>query len=241
MSLQETYTFDLGDFEGPLDYLVHLIQKNEIDIYGVQLRQIVDQFLILWKQVDVNGGAEFIGSAASLVYLKSRMLLPKHEQAVLPEEEEDDPRFEVIHQLIEYCRFKQAAKQLAQREQQQSGFFLRGIDTDLEMAKRMGIEHISLEDLAATFRLVLAKSKASKGLIHEEEWRVADKIILFRSQAKSFTDLPFEDFFHEGMCREELIVTFLALLEMMKLGEMGVGKRSSDSTILVIFKKKEVL
>lgn len=235
MAVTESYHFDLQNFEGPLDYLVHLIQKNEIDIYGVQLSQIVEQFLALWKQKDVNSGAEFIGSAASLVYLKSRMLLPKHEQALLPVLEEDDPSFEIIHQLIEYCRFKQAAKELAQREQTQTQFFYRGVESH-EAAKRLGIEHLSLDDLAVMFKQVMARARDERGLIEEEEWLVSDKILFLREKSQQHEELPFSELLHDQMCRGELIVTFLALLELIKLGEIGVGRRPGEEEVLLIFK-----
>lgn len=237
MATKETYLFDIQNFEGPLDYLVYLIQKNEIDIYGVRLSQIVEQFLTLWKETDVDGGAEFIGSAASLVYLKSRMLLPKHEQTVQTEEEENDPHFEIIHQLVEYCRFKQAAKELTSREHT-SSFFYRGVESH-EIPRHLGIEHLSLDDLALLFKQAIAKAKGHTGLIQEEEWLVSDKIIFLREKSRLVSHLPFAALIQENMPRGELIVTFLALLELIKLGEIRVGKRQDTEEILLIFTPKE--
>lgn len=229
MQLQNPLTFSIGNFEGPLDLLWHLIQRNEIDIYEVNLQKITQQYLVKVKELTVSGvdeGAEFISSAAALVWLKSKTLLPQHEQLEESTDEEHDPRFEVIHQLIDYCRFRQAAKELAEREQQQSAFYARGVE-ESEVKKNLGIDHLSLEDLAAMFRQVLSKASENKGIIHEEFWRVSDKIKAIRNFIATMQVIPFELLFSAEKSREELIVTFLALLELMKMGEACV---SMDST-----------
>lgn len=235
----ENDTFLLNNFEGPLSFLLHLIQKNEIDIYEIDIQKITTQYLQKLEEIlepDVDNGAEFIGTAASLVCLKSRMLLPKHEQAANAEDEELDPHFEIIHQLIDYCRFKEAAKELAEREQAQNGFYSRGMDGNLEIKKPLGIEHISLEELANLFNQVMIKASSQKGLIHEETWRVSDKIILIRKQVRQ-GGLKFEELFTSQLSKEELIVTFLAVLELMKLGEIRVIKELNLGIVMIIGKQ----
>jgi segregation and condensation protein A len=223
--LLETDTFTLSNFEGPLDLLWHLINRQEIDIYEIMISEITQQYLQRIKNIqdmDVDRGAEFIALAATLVLYKSKILLPKHEQQVdAPVDEEQDPRFEIIHQLIDYCRFKQAAKELTDRELQQHAFYSRGVEAS-EAKKNLGIAHLSLDDLAGMFREILSKASPHKGTIHEEEWRVGDKIKLFRSLFKAHSFVLFTDVFSIEQCREELIVTFLALLELMKIGEARV-------------------
>ncbi len=226
MKSNHTEAYKLDNFEGPLDLLWHLINRQEIDIYEISLLQIIDQYLEKSREIaaaNLDKGAEFIALAATFVWYKSKTLLPKHEQQqeeVLPEEEHD-PRFEIIHQLLDYCRFKQAAKTLSEREQQQAAFYHRGVE-DNEIKKNLGIAHLSLDDLAGLFSQILAKSSSQKGIIHEEIWRVSDKIKTLRYMLQEHKTLLFMQVFTSEKSREELIVTFLALLELMKGGEARV-------------------
>jgi len=234
--LLETDIFTLSNFEGPLDLLWHLINRQEIDIYEISIHEITEQYLHRIKNIkdiDIDRGAEFIGLAAALVCYKSKTLLPKHEQQVEETvDEEQDPRFEIIHQLIDYCRFKQAAKELTDREMQQNAFYSRGIEAS-EAKKNLGIAHLSLDDLAGMFREILAKASPHKGIIHEEEWRVGDKIKLFRLLFRTQSMLRFSEVFNAEQCREELIVTFLALLEIMKIGEARVIFDPEQNTVCI--------
>lgn len=231
----EPCTFTLENFEGPIDFLWHLIQKNEIDIYAISLQKIMEQYLSKLKELaelNVDMGAEFVSTAASLLFLKSKMLLPKHEQEQGIDEEEIDPRFDIIHQLIDYCHFKQTAKELSEREKQQSGFYFRGVER-ADLQKNLGIEHLCLDDLASLFKQVLAKAAPHRGQLHEEVWKVSDKIhaiqILLRVQEK----MPFGQLFSTEHSREELIVTFLAILELMKLGEIHVIKDLETNAVMI--------
>jgi segregation and condensation protein A len=238
MKLEATETFTLSNFEGPIELLFQLVTRQEIDIYAISLHQLIDQFIEITKKaasVNLDKGAEFIAMASLLVWYKSKMLLPKHEQQdeEALQEEADDPRFEIIHQLIDYCLFKQAAKTLSHLEIQQSAFYSRGTE-ESEIKKNLGIEHISLEDLANLFKEILAKSTVHKGLIHEEVWRVSDKIMALRALLKETSVIEFEMVFTYDKSREELIVTFLALLEMMKSGEAKVARPSGHQKICIM-------
>lgn len=226
-------TFSLHNFEGPIEFLLHLIQKDEIDIYDVSLQSLTAQFLKKWQEWQegtVEKGAEFIGTLSYLVLLKSRALLPRQDLEETVEEEED-PHFEIIHHLIDYCRFKQAAKILSERQDQQNAYFVRGT-TPYEWKKPLGIEHISLDDLAALVQNLMSRT-TSKPQIQEEHWRVADKIHSLRLQLKKESTISFYSLFTADKSRPELIVTFLAVLELMKLGEMTVGKETASQTILL--------
>jgi segregation and condensation protein A len=236
MKTIEDHIFALDNFEGSLDFLLHLIQKSEIDIYEIPLHKITEQYLVRLGELispAVDSGAEFIGTAASLLLLKSKMLLPKQEQSETAEVEEIDPRFEIIHQLIEYCRFKEAAKEFSEREQKQNAFFPRGIEC-VDIKKNLGIEHLSMQDLASLFQQVMSKAVSHQGLIHEEVWLVADKIQLLRQSFKETQKIRFDAFFSPERSREELIVTFLAILELMKLGELRVINDPSEDAIFII-------
>lgn len=236
MKLLDFNSFNIDNFEGPLDLLWQLIQRNEIDIYEVSLHHITKQYVEKVQELakcDLDQGAEFIASTAALLWLKSKTLLPKSEQQEPSPEDEYDPRFEVIHQLIDYCRFRQAAKDLAEREQQQSSFYVRGIE-ESEIRKNLGIAHLSLDDLAVMFRNVLSKAQTHKGTIYEEEWQVGDKIVFIRTLLMKQVSIPFGQLFTSERSREELIVTFLALLELMKTGEARLTKDMSTKVISIV-------
>jgi len=228
-------TFTLDNFEGPLDLLWHLINREEIDIYQISISEIIQQYLTkqTGKYAQLDSGAEFIAIAATLNWYKSKALLPKHEQQEEQNQEEElDPHFEIIHQLLDYCRFKQAAKELTERELQQSVYHSRGIE-ETTIKKKLGIEHISLEDLAALFQQILAKASPEKGIIHEEEWKVGDKILYLRECLGRKNKLEFTLVFNSDLSRMELIVTFLALLEMMKCGEAHVALDLKENVICI--------
>lgn len=236
MKLLDLNSFSIDNFEGPLDLLWQLIQRNEVDIYQVSLCDITKQYIEKTHEAaecDLDQGAEFIASTAALLWLKSKTLLPKSEQQEPAPEDEYDPRFEVIHQLVDYCRFRQAAKELAEREQKQSSFFVRGTE-ESEIRKNSGIAHLSLDDLAVMFRQVLSKAQVHKGAIYEEEWQVGDKIALIRSLLLKQSLIPFGQIFISEKSREELIVTFLALLELMKTGEVRIAIDTTTQVVSIV-------
>lgn len=229
--------FALENFEGPLDFLLHLIQKHEIDLTEISLQKITDQYIKKLQEMmnpNVDAGAEFIASASFLLWLKSRMLLPKHENPLSSEEEEYDPRFDIIHQLMDYCRFKDAAKELTQLEMSQSSLYSRAPDPNFEITKTLGIEHLTIDDLASLFKQVLAKASVETRIIQEEEWKVADKIKAIRQRLKAAGQLEISLLFSEGRSKLELIVIFLAVLELMKIGDGQLIKNLETQKILLI-------
>lgn len=221
----------IDNFEGSIDFLLHLVQKEEIDIYEVPLWKVITQYLEYHQnqQHDIDVGAEFIGTTSTLLWLKSKMLLPQHEQvaeqAVL---EEEDPHFTIIHHLVDYCRFKDAATVFTQMETAQQHYFQRGSENSETFKKSLGIEHVSLEDFAQIFQQLLSKSASRKGIVSEEQWKVSDKILWIRQLLKEQKTLTFHHLFSDTHSREELIVTFLAILELMKLGEMIIVSKKSQ-------------
>lgn len=232
----EPEIFTLANFEGPLDFLFHLIQKSEIEIYDIKIQEITQQYadkLTAYLEPNIDQGAEFVGTAAALLWLKSKTLLPKHEQ-VEAGEEESDPRFEIIHQLLDYCRFKQAAKDLNQLETHQGQRYLRGNNALPDIKKNLGIEHLSLTDLATLFKGIMAKAVAQRGHIHEESWKVSDKIKAIRILLKDQQQIDFDLLFSPALAREELIVTFLAVLELMKMGELRVIKDLVNNKVVIL-------
>jgi segregation and condensation protein A len=231
----EPHSFSLDNFEGPLDFLLYLIQKDEIDIYNVSIQSITDQFKRL-EEISVDSGAEFVGLTASLLWIKSKMLLPKHDQ----EEEEElgvDPEFAIIHHLLDYCKFKEIARDLAIKEEKQLGVYCRGADAEIGPIKRpLGLEDATLEELAQVFQQIMQRSTTQRGLIAKEVWQVGDKIRFIQGLLKSEQRISLETLFLPGQCRDEVIVTFLAILELMKLGEIRVVKETNAKSISIMKK-----
>jgi segregation and condensation protein A len=233
--------YALDHFEGTLDFLLCLIQKEEIDIYDVPIQNLIHQFIQKFASAEdgLDDGAEFIAAASYLVLLKSKTLLPSHEQEPLHFEETlEDPHFEIIHHLIDYCRFKQAAKELTSRQDKQQGCYFRGIDVPA-WKKPLGIDHVSLEELSQLFKEMMEKASQAKPLIHEENWRVADKIRIIRRFLQETTTFPFVMLFSPDKTRPEIIVIFLAVLELMKTGELAVGKEQSSGKLVILAKSEE--
>jgi segregation and condensation protein A len=234
-------TFSLEIFEGPLAFLLHLIQKSEISICDVPIQELTTQYLNRIKEImtpSVDTGAEFIGTTALLLHMKSKMLLPKPELPLL-EEEEFDPGFEIIYKLLEYCSFKEAAKVLAKKEHEQSVFHPRGIHSLPELEKNSGVEHLSIDDLAKLFQSIISKASNQKKKIHEETWRVSDKINLLRNLLKTDRKIGFEKVFSRDKPKVELIVTFLAVLELMKIGEIVVARETISDKVLIFNREEE--
>lgn len=228
--------FSLANFEGQLDILICLIQKEEIEIQDIFIQEMIQQFLLHFEQQDqkLDIGAEFIGSAAYLLWLKSKNLLPDDQQ--IPEEEPiEDPRFEIIHHLIDYCRFKQAAKELSSRQEKQQSCYFRGIEIP-KWKKPLGIDHVSLEELSLLFKEMSSKAIQNKPQIQDENWRVSDKIKAIRILLHERSSFPFINLFHSQQSRAEMIVLFLAVLELMKIGDIIVGRDQASSILWICSK-----
>ncbi len=238
----KSHNFALENFEGPLDFLLYLIQKEEIDIYEVSLLDLVNQCLEKlseWKERRLELGAEFIGTMAYFVLLKSRMLLPQTEEPLSELELEEDPHFEIIHHLLDYCKFKQAAKDLGKRHEQQFSHYYRGITPSQVYQKPLGIHHLSIEELTVVFKDLVRKADKPISSIYEENWKVSDKVKFIKTHLQKKSFFLLHELFGKDKSRLELIVTFLALLELMKLGVVAVGRQNEEDSEPRVFEKKE--
>lgn len=237
MLLETDDIFSLDNFEGPLDFLIQLIQKEELNIHHIRIQEITRQFLQKlqeWQQQRVDVGAEWVGTTAYLVWLKSKYLLPQQEKD-LAHEEEIGFRLELIDHLLDYCQFKEMAKTLSLRQEQQESCFFRGIPENQLQAKTIGIHHITLEELSSLFSELIKKASPTIPQIHEEPWKVSDKIDWIRSIFAEKSSENLENFFSIFHSKLELIVIFLAILELMKIGEIEIQKK--ENTILLHKKK----
>lgn len=228
------FTYSIDQFEGSLDLLWQLVHSGELDVLSVEIQDLINQFLTYDRSSDpLEEGSDFLHWSSTLLFHKSKALLPAYE----PQDEEPpdpDPHFDVIHKLVEYCRFKQAARGLVELESQQPGYFFRGnVSGDTVRPKPLGVEHLSLADLAALFKQIASKAASSTRVIHEETWKVSDKITLISRKIKLEHEIPFFELFSPHLCKEELIVIFLAVLEMMKNGKIVVLKLSENEQIVI--------
>ena len=226
------YKVKLDVFEGPLDLLLYLVRKDEVDIYDISIERITRQYLDYintFKLLNIDLASEFIVMAANLMYLKSRTLLPRVDQPPEEDAEEDDPRWELIRQLIEYKKFKDAAGFLSMRELEQEGRFAHQPDTaDRPAEETPPLAEVSIFDLIRAFQNVLKRFEESHdfGDIIDDRFTVSDKIELLMQRFQPGESRRFEELFQSATTKAEVIVTFLALLELMKLNQFVV--RQSD-------------
>ena len=227
-------TYSLEQFEGSLDLLWQLVHNEEISVLDFDIKELIHQFLAFTSSgKKLDEGSDFIHFSTALLFEKSKALLPAYETQ---EEEppDPDPHFNVIHNLVEYCRFKQAARGLVELESQQPGYFFRGnVTGDTTRPKPLGVEHLSLADLAALFKQIASKATSSTRIIHEEVWKVSDKITLISRKIKEEREISFFELFAPHLSKEELIVIFLAVLEMMKNGAIVVLKLPENEHIVI--------
>ncbi len=217
------YKVQLEIFEGPLDLLLYLIKRDEVDIHEVSLDQLTKQYMAYistFKLLNIDLAAEFVVMAANLMYIKSRTLLPKSEQAADVDAEEDDPRWDLIRQLIEYKKFKDAAAFMAKREMELEGAYAYQpiVEVTPEPAK---LAPVSIFDLIRSFQIVLKRFEEAHdfGHIVDDRFTVADKIEFLLNHFQPGQCAPFDRLFASASTKAEVIVTFLAVLELMKLNQ----------------------
>lgn len=222
------YKVKLDVFEGPLDLLLYLIQKEELDIYDIPITKITDQYLEyleLMQMLDLSIAGEFLVMAATLMHIKSRMLLPPDPAAGEGEAQEEDPRAELVRRLLEYKKFKDAASTLSQMESHHKHFFSRvgpGIKVD-DLPKEEVFFEASLFDLITAFTKVLKDiPKDVFYKVVKDEFTVSEKIHDILHTLVDKKTLLFTDLFRAARTKFEVITTFLALLELIKIREVVV-------------------
>ncbi len=236
--VQDDYKVQLDVFEGPLDLLLYLIKKDEVDIYNIPIERVTKQYmeyLSLMKLLDLNIAGEFIVMAATLMMIKSRILLPVDERPEM-EDEEEDPRWELVKQLVEYKKFKEAAAHLQQREYFQENIFTRGSDSGLvvEPDAGVGLGDVSLFDLISAFNEALKKIKVDDfGEIYDEKFTVVDKIEFVLGTVRDKGKATFSSLFEKAASRNEIVCTFLAILELIRLRQL-VAQQDGDFGEIVI-------
>lgn len=228
-----TYKVDLPVFEGPLDLLLHLIKKDEIDIYDIPISQITKQYmdyLGVMKMLDINIAGEFLVMAATLMHIKSKMLLPEETR----EETEEDPRDELVKQLLEYKRFKDVASKLQTMEEHQSQFYKRSFLDDIPSEDDGFLHDVDIFDLMSAFKTIIENLPSGKEYeIFRENVSVADRIKVIFELLKDQDFINFEDIFISNITREGAVATFLAMLEMTKRGMIRVAQKGAFAHIVI--------
>lgn len=233
-SFFSTKPLKLESFKGSLDLLLQLVRREELDILGVSIIQVLSQSLE--DELELDEGAELLAAAASMLNLKSRRLLPANQEAEEVEEENPagDPNFNIIHQLIDYYQFREKAKELSKLEQERSSLYYRGWSSPPEAPSKLGVEHLAMTDLEEVFQQALARAQLNEHEIKEEPFQVADKLLFLRQEFARRDDLPVLELFLTCKSKLEMIVLFLAILESMKRGILTMTK--SENNILTLSK-----
>ncbi len=216
---EENYRVQLPVFEGPLDLLLHLIKKNELNIYDIPIALMTNQYLEyldLMKSLNLNIAGEFLVMAATLIHIKSKMLLPPEDQE--EETEEEDPRADLVRRLLEYQQFKHAAEGLAWREEIWRDVFRRENPPADPAEEEVVLSEVSLFDLMEALQAVLARVPKDKVLeIIPDEVSVRQRMSQMMERLEKVDGLIFESLFEGERTRAAVIVTFLALLELIRL------------------------
>ncbi len=222
-------------FEGPLDLLLHLIKKNEVSITDIPLALITEQYLAtleLMQTLDLDLAGEFLVMAATLIHIKSRMLLPVGEEEA-EEEEGVDPRAELVRRLLEYQRYKEAAAELEQREVLTRDVFVRA-SAPIEEAGPREFREVSVFELLGALKRVI--DRLPKDFVHEvtlEKVSVREKMTLLLDTLRDQSRVVFESLFADVKSRLEIVVTFLAMLELVKVRAIRIYQDDMAGPIVI--------
>ena len=241
----EELKFKLDVFEGPLDLLLHLLQKNKVNIYDIPISTITDQYLEYIREMEINDievSSEFLVMASRLLYIKSKMLLPKHEE-LEDGEEEEDPRQELIQNLVEYKKYKDVSQFFADRKSICDFLYFREFSAAEEYKTKINSE-LDIDCLTEAFARVLQRvekrlppSKTHfSGIVGREPVPVKTKIKTLRHIMSSRKQVKFDTLFEEVESRSEIVAIFLAILEMVRNFEISFEVINNE----IIFNSGEI-
>jgi segregation and condensation protein A len=234
---EELYRIQLENiFEGPMDLLVHLIKKNELDIYDIPIAKVTEQYLqyLEWMKImNIDYAGEFIVMASTLAHIKSRMLLPASEEAA----DEEDPRQELVKPLLEYLQMKSAAEQLAERHILGEKTFVRSLDQKefLNIEQQPYIK-VGLFELIDAFQKILEKIPGDQRIeFTADKISVKERIMQITDILESKGSTTFEELFSKNPNKSEVIVTFLAILEMVKLALIRIVQHAQTGVMRIFY------
>ena len=229
------YEVKLEIFEGPLDLLLHLIRKNEVDIFDIPVATITDQYLAYldtMRALNISLAGDFLVMASTLVHIKSRMLLPTSEE----DDEEDDPRVEITRPLLEYLRLKEVAGELSERDLLERDVFTRHLPHDFktQFQREEPLLDVNLFQLMDAFKRLVDQTLPGASLqVEVERWSLEEKTALIMETLKSVQVVYFRELFDNDKTVAELIVTFLALLELIHIGMIRAYQPSPEKDIKI--------
>jgi segregation and condensation protein A len=234
----EAYTVKLDTFEGPLDLLLHLIKKHEVDLYEIRVSQVTDQYLEYLKaarELNLDIAGEFLVMAATLIYLKSRALLPPEERDEFDDEEPLDPEAQLIQQLIEHERFQKVAAALAQRPVLGRDVFRRTVVEHVPGEFVEPMRPVGVGDLLLALQRVLTR-RANQPVhrVAQEQLSLRDGLELVLDQLRTARRAGFEELFPADASRRRIIVTFLAILELIKVGAVTASQEVAYGAIEIV-------
>jgi len=240
-----TYRLNLDVFEGPFDLLLYLIKKNEIDVYDIPIAPILEEFLeyvAMIKDLDLDVAGEFILMGATLMHIKSRMLLPK-ESLALEEGAEVDPRADLVRQLLEYKRYKEVALKLEDQESMQREVFWRqagkpeedpNAPAEPEEEPMHEFQEVNLFDLLTAFKQVLAYAKPETiREIDREEFKTSQKINEILDILEEFSSFEFNEFMLKQGSKLAMVTVFLAILELARLKAIKIAQDKLFDRIVI--------
>lgn len=247
MSTEGKLEFKINEFEGPLDLLLHLIDKNKFNIFDIPIVEITEQYLEYVNQMqeaDLDVMSEFLVMAATLISIKAKMLLPREEEK---EEEEDDPRAELVRRLLEYKMYKYASYELKDMElDAQKAYYknpsipqeIKDYKEEIDPADVIG--DVTLAKLNEIFNQVMRRTvdrvdpiRSKFGTIEKEEVRIEDKMEEIKASIRGLKGINFRTLLEVQASRINIIVTFLAILELMKVGDITIKQDTIFGEIII--------
>ena len=244
----ESINEHLEAFEGPFDLLFHLIEKNEIDIYDIPIAQLTEQYIAFLEQAEyknMDGMSEFLLMAATLIEIKSKLLLPKQKQ----EQPQQDPREELVNKLLEYKKFKEITEDFKKREETAALVLYKEADKAVEKLKQSNKQDldldkflcgITLDNLYEAFTEVMKRRetkvdrvRSSFKSVERDLYTIDEKIDYIRDLLILRPSVSFYTIFRPKAVKMEIVVTFLALLELIKMKEVSVSQKETFSEILI--------
>ncbi|MCL4553434.1 MAG: segregation/condensation protein A [Candidatus Marsarchaeota archaeon] len=236
---ESPYKIVLEAFEGPLDMLLHLIRENRIDIWDIPIVKVTEQYLAylsLMESLDLEIAGEWLVMAATLLEIKSRMLLPKDPVEDETSEEKLDPRLELVERLIEYEKFKGAAEVFKDLETERSKIYIRGAVEVEDLRPKYDLENITAGDLLEVLQGILLEVEETEvSTVQRRKITVRMRMKeIWRRVSEASGQLSFQDLFDDAVNRIEVVVTFLALLELLKAHKIKVRQKKAFAPIEII-------
>lgn len=243
------YKVDIEIFEGPVDLLLHLINEAEIDIYDIPINNITEQFLDYlnkMEELNLEIASDFLVMAASLIEIKSKMLLPKKPVDEQMEMEEVDPRTELVERLIEYKKYKTVSQELKEKETIQSRVYYKPKEDIFEESEDIQLEGMDISKLLLAINNILKNREKKEKLltineIQREEYTLEECIGNIKDSLITRDEIMFTEMLNEDSSREEVVTYFLSILELTRMGLILVRQKEDFSDIRIINRKDEGL